>query len=67
MKIDSSSAASTRLDVARGAETQAAQALQAARGSEGHFHAAVQLRAAEDEVEARAAWLAWTELGDESR
>ena len=67
MNIDRSSAAATRLDAARGAETNAADALREARGTEAHFHAAVQHRAAEDEVEARAAWLAWTELGDEIR
>jgi hypothetical protein len=67
MTSDSSNAAAERLDVARSEETRASDALRAASGTSEHFHAAVQLRAAEDQVEARTAWLAWTELGDEKR
>jgi hypothetical protein len=59
------SAAGVRLDAARGEESAASDDLDAAAGTAGEFHAAVQLRAAEDEVEARAAWLAWTDRGEE--
>ena len=67
MTRDSSTAAAERLDAARSEETKASAALEEATGTSNHFHAAVQLRAAEDQVEARTAWLAWTELGDEAR
>ena len=60
-------AANARLDVARREESAASSELRAASGTTARFHAAVQLRAAEDEVEARAAWLAWTDRGDEGR
>jgi hypothetical protein len=53
--------ATERLDVARSAETTAADGLEAARGTAGEFHATVQLRATERESAARSAWLAWTD------
>jgi hypothetical protein len=63
---NSREAAAERLDVARGAEEVAANELDAASGTPGEFHAAVQLRAAEREVLARSAWVAWTgQSGDD--
>jgi hypothetical protein len=67
MNSDTHGAASARLDTARGDETVAAAHLHAATGTVDRFHASVQLRAAEDQVEARAAWLAWTDRADEAR
>ena len=61
------SAASARLDVARREQVTATDDLNEARGAAARFHASVQLRAAEDEVEARAAWLAWADRGDADR
>ena len=58
-------AATDRLDVARRAETTAADELEAARGTNAEFHADVQLRAAEAEVSARSAWLAWTDEAED--
>jgi hypothetical protein len=55
--------ATARLDIARGAETSAAQNLETALGTTDELHAAVQLRASEREVAARSAWLAWVEEG----
>lgn len=56
--------AAARLDVARGAETSAAQSLATAVGTTDELHATVQLRASEREVTARSAWLAWVEEGE---
>ena len=67
MNSDPHNAASARLDSARTDETSAAAHLRAASGTVGKFHSSVQLRAAEDQVEARAAWLAWTDRADETR
>ena len=58
-------AATDRLGVARGAEATAADELEAVRGTSGEFHADVQLRAAEAEVSARSAWLAWTDEAED--
>ena len=63
MQSTTRDSAVARLDVARGAETSAAQNLETARGTTGELHAAVQLRAGEREVAARSAWLAWVEEG----
>ena len=53
--------ATARLDVARGAETSAAQHLDAVRGTTDELHATVQLRASQGDVAARSAWLAWVD------
>jgi hypothetical protein len=67
MNSDTHGAASARLGSARSDETAAAAHLNTATGTVERFHASVQLRAAEDQVEARAAWLAWTDRADEAR
>ena len=67
MNSDSRDAASARLDVARSEEKTASDDLEAATGTSHELHAAVELRAAEDEVEARTAWLAWADRGDEEQ
>ena len=67
MNSNDRSAASARLDVARGERATAADDLDAARGTAAKFHAAVQLRAAEDEIDAREAWVAWSDRADEEQ
>lgn len=61
METNRRDTATARLDVAHAEEATAAHQLAAARGSTARFHATVQLRAAETEVAARSAWVAWTE------
>lgn len=67
MNSDSNGEAAARLDTARKAASTASADLRAAMGSSGELHAAVQQRAAEDRVEARTAWLAWSGRVDEDR
>lgn len=66
MNSSSHTSASARLDDAQKEEATAADELHAAQGTSGEMHAAVQLRAAEEQVEARTAWLSWVDRGDES-
>jgi len=61
MPSDTRERATARLDDARGAETSAAQHLDAVRGTTDELHAAVELLASERDVAARCAWLAWVE------
>ena len=66
MSNEYSKTASMRLAAARTARETAANDVDAACGSSREFHAAVQLRAAADQVEAREAWLAWSDGAHES-
>lgn len=65
MSRDHHSAATERLDAARNVRDAAVDDMTSANGSVREFHAAVQLKAAANEVEAREAWLAWSVAADE--
>ena len=67
MTSNNREAATDRLDAARSEETTAAKDLEAVRGTNGELPAQVRLRAAETEVSARSAWLAWTDESADDR